>query len=326
MAVSQVKKTSFLFSTTKLIFHKKFLGQKQRVAIARACYQPASLVLLDDPLSALDSHVAKHVFSSVLSSSTGYLKDRTRVLVTNNIQLLPDVDQLVVMSAGGVSETGTYDQLLANNGKFAEFVREHASKEKEEETTESDAFDMDLSSGSLSKEEGGHASLRRQTSVKSTTTATSHKSPESALGRQKSVVEEAKKLIEAERAETGNVKWSVYLNYFRSLTYLWLSVMFFGFIAMQATSVASNVWLAVWANDNSGERSARTLQPPSEALSNGTDVTSVYVLTDEQRSTRNMRLIVYGILGVLQGKLYNCCTFCLTEFSNFNIFFVCLRV
>src|SRR5699024_1122433 len=70
-------------------------GQKQRVAIARACYSSADIVLLDDPLSAVDSHVAKHLFTHVLSSKTGFLKDRTRVITTNNISILPEVDKIV---------------------------------------------------------------------------------------------------------------------------------------------------------------------------------------------------------------------------------------
>ena len=271
-------------------------GQKQRVATARACYQAASVVLLDDPLSAVDSHVAKHIFEQVLSSKTGYLRGRTRVLVTNNIQLLPEVDSIVVMAGGTISETGTYGALMASgDSKFAEFVREHASKEKAEEQSTDPA---DLSTTSLSEEGNSGGGLARQTSVKSAgdgggKSPHSHSQLSTSLSRQKSVVEEAKKLIEAERAETGNVRWSVYAKYFRSLTFLWLGVMSTGFIAMQATSVASNVWLAVWANDHSGENSVGRRE-----VVNGT----VAAFTEEELSTRNMRLAVYGVLGGLQGK------------------------
>ena len=268
-------------------------GQKQRVATARACYQAASVVLLDDPLSAVDSHVAKHIFEQVLSSKTGYLRGRTRVLVTNNIQLLPEVDSIVVMAGGTISETGTYGALMASgDSKFAEFVREHASKEKAEEQS---TDPTDLNTTTVSEEGNSVGGLARQISVKSA--GDGGKSPHSqlstSLSRQKSVVEEAKKLIEAERAETGNVRWSVYAKYFRSLTFLWLGVMSTGFVAMQATSVASNVWLAVWANDHSGENSIGRRE-----VVNGT----VAAFTEEELSTRNMRLAVYGVLGGLQGK------------------------
>ena len=50
-------------------------GQKQRVALARAVYNDADIYLLDDPLSAVDSHVGKHIFENVCSNS-GILKDK----------------------------------------------------------------------------------------------------------------------------------------------------------------------------------------------------------------------------------------------------------
>ena len=58
-------------------------GQKQRVSIARAVYADAELYLLDDPLSAVDAHVGKHIFDKVLHSKTGRLKEKTRVITTN---------------------------------------------------------------------------------------------------------------------------------------------------------------------------------------------------------------------------------------------------
>jgi len=53
-------------------------GQKQRIAVARAVYQDCDIYLLDDPLSAVDSHVGKHIFEQVISSQTGLLRDKVR--------------------------------------------------------------------------------------------------------------------------------------------------------------------------------------------------------------------------------------------------------
>jgi len=51
-------------------------GQKQRVSMARAVYQDCDIYLLDDPLSAVDSHVGKHIFEQVISNKTGLLRNK----------------------------------------------------------------------------------------------------------------------------------------------------------------------------------------------------------------------------------------------------------
>ena len=59
-------------------------GQKQRISLARAIYSGADIYLLDDPLSAVDTHVGKHIFDNVIGPN-GLLKDKTRFMVTNNV-------------------------------------------------------------------------------------------------------------------------------------------------------------------------------------------------------------------------------------------------
>lgn len=61
-------------------------GQKHRVALARAAYAAADVLLLDDPLSAVDAHVGRHLFDRCIC---GLLKDKTRVLVTHQLQVRP---------------------------------------------------------------------------------------------------------------------------------------------------------------------------------------------------------------------------------------------
>ena len=54
-------------------------GQKQRVSLARAVYQDEDIYLLDDPLSAVDAHVGKHIFEHVISNN-GILKDKVSAI------------------------------------------------------------------------------------------------------------------------------------------------------------------------------------------------------------------------------------------------------
>lgn len=82
-------------------------GQKQRVALARAVYSGAEVYLLDDPLSAVDSHVGKHIFDNVFGEN-GILKGKTRLLVTHAVVFLPKVDEIYVMVNGEITESGSY--------------------------------------------------------------------------------------------------------------------------------------------------------------------------------------------------------------------------
>ena len=93
----------------------------------RAVYSDAELYLLDDPLSAVDSHVGKHIFDHVISHN-GLLAKKTRVLVTHGITYLPKTDHIIVMKEGKVSEQGSYDELLGQKGEFANFLLEYMTE------------------------------------------------------------------------------------------------------------------------------------------------------------------------------------------------------
>ena len=70
-------------------------GQKARISLARAWYSNADVVLLDDPLSAVDPDVAEKIFKNWIE---GFLKDKNVVLVTHQIQHLKEVQNIVVVS------------------------------------------------------------------------------------------------------------------------------------------------------------------------------------------------------------------------------------
>ena len=128
-------------------------GQKQRVSIARAVYSNADIYLLDDPLSAVDAHVGKHIFEKVLHSKTGVLKDKTRIMATNSLNILKDVDHIVVMKDGKVGEQGTYQDLIDRKGAFAEYLATYLKNDAHSSTSEKgsgDAEDVDADALSIS--------------------------------------------------------------------------------------------------------------------------------------------------------------------------------
>lgn len=114
-------------------------GQKARINLARAVYANTDLVLLDDPLSAVDAKVGNILFYRCIKD--GLLKDKTRILVTHQLAIVPFVDYVVVLRNGRISEQGTYQQLMAKKTSFAEmmvrFIKEDSKKTNQIEDDES---------------------------------------------------------------------------------------------------------------------------------------------------------------------------------------------
>lgn len=107
-------------------------GQKQRIALARAVYANSDIYVLDDPLSAVDAHVGKHIFDYVIGPK-GLLVGKTRLLVTHAVSLLPQIDMIYVLSNGAISESGHYKSLLSEKGAFSEFLLQHISDVDDDE-------------------------------------------------------------------------------------------------------------------------------------------------------------------------------------------------
>lgn len=112
-------------------------GQKQRVSLARAAYANADIYLLDDPLSAVDAHVSKHLWDRLLGPK-GMLRDKARVLVTHGIYHLREVDQIVVLKDGTIEEVGGYRDLMSAKGVFYRLVKEYTVLEKAQSKLTSD--------------------------------------------------------------------------------------------------------------------------------------------------------------------------------------------
>ena len=128
-------------------------GQKQRVSLARAVYNDGDIHLLDDPLSAVDAHVGKHIFDKVIGP-TGLLKNKTRVLVTHGVKFLPYFDKIVVLKDGAISEVGTYKELLDQGREFADFLIQYIQEEEEKHLEGNDLEALELVKGDLANKIG----------------------------------------------------------------------------------------------------------------------------------------------------------------------------
>ena len=91
--------------------------------LARAVYQDADIYLLDDPLSAVDVHVGKHIFENVISNYPGsLLAEKTRVWVTNNLSYLNSVDHIIVLENGEIVGQGPFQELIKSNSRLKELI------------------------------------------------------------------------------------------------------------------------------------------------------------------------------------------------------------
>ncbi|GAB1601881.1 resistance-associated 1, partial [Argonauta hians] len=201
-------------------------GQKQRVSLARAAYADADIYLLDDPLSAVDSHVGKSIFNNLIGN-TGQLKDKTRLLVTHGVHWLPMVDFVIIMDEGKILRIGTYTELIESGGEIAEFLNTyslHQDDTKNNADGETDAIPHE--SARL---------LRRQSTMNSNISSTSEQ-----VGQ---------KLTEDESMVQGKVDLKIYTSYIKAFGITLFSLAIIFNTLYNVANIASSVWLSQWTED-----------------------------------------------------------------------------
>ncbi|XP_032333253.1 multidrug resistance-associated protein 1 isoform X1 [Camelus ferus] len=195
-------------------------GQKHRVSLARAVYSGADIYLLDDPLSAVDVHVGKQLFEKVIGSS-GILKNKTRILVTHNLALLPQVDLIVVMESGRVAQMGTYQELLSKPLSLANLLQ------------------------AFSGQEQAHA--LKQVSVINSRTILKDQTLEQ---NDRPLLNQGKQFsVKKETVPVGGVKFSVILKYLRAFGWLWVWLNVATYLGQNLVGIGQHLWLSDWAKE-----------------------------------------------------------------------------
>lgn len=210
-------------------------GQKQRISLARAIYSNSKHILLDDCLSAVDAHTAKHIFAEALTGDL--MSHRTCILVSHNIALtVPLASQVVVMGNGKIVAQGTPQQIIDSGVLGEELLKSRPvsranSRPPSPPPTNSEEERSHLSGGNVN----GSAT-----------------SPRKGANKSKSKTNTSDKPFVDHRLEakaTGSVKWSTIQMYLKAMGpwYYWIFAAW-GFIATQLGSVATNLWIRQWAN------------------------------------------------------------------------------
>ncbi|KAK0386338.1 hypothetical protein NLU13_6175 [Sarocladium strictum] len=256
-------------------------GQKARVSLARAVYARADIYLLDDVLSAVDSHTGKHIIDNVLGPR-GLLASKTRILATNAISVLRHSSYITMLSDGVIVEKGTFRELNAKKGLVADLLKTAGHDGSADSGSSSgDASEtstiIDPDTGNVDKTEIEEAQDQGPELMPIKPAAATSSRPRAASGatlrrastasfrgpRGKLTDEEvggsSRTKQQKEFLEQGKVKWSVYREYAKENSIV--AVFFYGFvlIAAQTASIGSSIWLKKWSEDNTknGENADR---------------------------------------------------------------------
>jgi ATP-binding cassette subfamily C (CFTR/MRP) protein 1 len=227
-------------------------GQKARIALARAVYAMADVYLLDDTLSAVDSHVGRHIFEHVIGPN-GLLKHRTRIFVTHALQYISFADQVMMMRDGRIVELDTFDALMEKQGEtwalFTEFVKAEEQREAEKQLSPQTEYDLEyllarslgsadepprptdarpLTSIAKSTPETDYTRRRRQSTDSVGSLEDGDRRPILAAGAQMTIEESAK----------GRVKRHVYKAYLKACSVRNALLLLFATVMFQAGSIS----------------------------------------------------------------------------------------
>ncbi|KAK6201198.1 P-loop containing nucleoside triphosphate hydrolase protein [Scheffersomyces amazonensis] len=230
-------------------------GQKARLSLARAVYARADVYLLDDPLSAVDEHVGKHLTDHVLGPN-GLLKTKCRVLATNSIKVLSIADNIHLVSDGRIIEQGTYDeifkqetskirQLIEEFGKKKDTSSSSSSTKEDGEGEEEVKDDVDVDLANLDSDSDYEVgSLRRASD------ASLIPDEERDVANEPEEVEDEESKARKEHLEQGKVKWAVYKEYADACNPLNVVIFLVTAVVSFSINVGSNVWLKHWSEVN----------------------------------------------------------------------------
>ncbi|KAJ3373132.1 Multidrug resistance-associated protein 1 [Allomyces arbusculus] len=190
-------------------------GQRARVACARALYADADVILLDDPLSAVDAHVDRHMFDAWFGPGKGLLRGKTVVLVTHAIHHLANVDQVIALKEGKIVERGTYDEVMAQHGVVFELVGEVATTRKSGKAEEAGEVEAPASSEGNSGSSGDDDDENKENKM------------------------------------SGKVAWTTYKSYLSYVGVAWSVVVLAAFVVTTGLQLAVTFWMGLWGSASS---------------------------------------------------------------------------
>lgn len=190
-------------------------GQKQRLNIARAIYFDADIVLMDDPLSAVDAHVGRHIMDKAIC---GLMKDKCRILATHQLHVLNRCDRIIWMEDGHIQAIDTYENLMTSSVDFQKLMATTAQED-------------DAATKAENPEE-------------------QEEQPEKKVSKKK---KKAVALMQQEERATKSVSWSVWGAYVKSSGWwgMW-PLIAISLVLSQGSNIVTSLWLSWWVSNHFG--------------------------------------------------------------------------
>ncbi|KAF9484380.1 ABC protein [Pholiota conissans] len=202
-------------------------GQKQRINVARALYYDADIIIMDDPLSAVDAHVGKSLFHDAIVKSLRN-QGKTVIFVTHALHFLSCCDYIYTLNGGRVAEQGTFKELVKANGEFARLDKEFG--------------------GGPSEEPQVNQSIIVSEDLKAKLASTSRRQAAAGTGKLEG------KLIVKEHRSTGSISKKVYKAYFHAGKGFFTAPLLFLAIVLLQGSLITSSYTLVWWQSNTFDR------------------------------------------------------------------------
>ena len=270
-------------------------GQKQRISLARALYSSARFILMDDCLSAVDSHTAQWIYQYAIAGEL--MNGRTRILVTHNVALtLPSAKHVVVLDNGRIKSQGSPENLLKRKGFGAETdsIRHSLLRSGANTPVSSEAPSRVPSKTNL-------ASLNTHENDADSDDVTT----EALIAQKESERKrEVGRLIQEEEKASGSVNWRVYKTYLDSLGPWWYWILILGsFLIQQGIQVFQSYWIREWAASYGTHKMDTVIQQNAFAAGSQTSIWENSLLHRfPQINSANHTLGVSDLGDSIQGK------------------------
>ncbi|KAM4597365.1 ATP-binding cassette sub-family C member 12 [Fundulus diaphanus] len=218
-------------------------GQKQRISLARAVYANKDIFLLDDPLSAVDAHVGKHIFEECIKKE---LRGKSIILVTHQLQYLEFCDDILVLEDGEVREAGNHQTLMKANGRYAQLISNYQMEQSKTQNEEEEASPKEAA-------ELHDVRQRADSGIVNPVFDMSDEKDDGVPAEQKT----GDQLVSQESSTEGSVSWRVYHQYCQAvggyiITFLTIVII----VLMIGSTAFSNWWLSYWLEKGDGSRNS----------------------------------------------------------------------